>query len=186
MPVETEIKFEVGNEDAMTDRILAAGGRKVSEGLEHNIVFDRDDMAGKGLLLRLRKTGEGKSILTFKRNIGESEFKEAEEIETVVSDFSSAKEILTNLGYEIFWIYEKQKTTFELGGTVVSLDRLPFATFIEIEGSAGSIRNAIARLGLDPKKGRTESYLKLYRQFCEDKGIEMENLVFWRKARPKY
>ncbi len=185
MPKEIEIKFPVENEERTVRILLAAGARKASEGFEHNVVFDSGSLRKKGMLLRLRKTG-GKSILTLKKRQRRGEFKEAEELETGIGDFSKAKEILSSLGYEVFWIYEKQKSVFTLGGTVITLDRLPFATFLEIEGSRAGIRSAMAKLGLDPKKGRTESYMKLYEQHCAEKGIEMDSLVFWKKARPRY
>jgi adenylate cyclase class 2 len=122
-------------------------------------------------------------VLTLKRPVINAEFKEREEIEVEVSDFNKAREILESLGYETWWVYEKHRTNFSLGSTTTSLDQLPFGTFMEIEGSEGGIRAAIAKLGLDPKKGMTKTYLELYLDYCKEKGIEMENLVFWKKAR---
>ena len=184
MAKEIEIKFAVEDEEKMAEKLLSSGARKVFEGLEHNVVFDNGQLHKSGMLLRLRKTSDGKSVLTFKKGVRKAEFKEAEEIETGVSDFKEAKKILTGLGYKIFWIYEKQKSVFSLGNAEVSLDRLPFGTFIEIEGAKPEIRKAITKLGLDPKKGNTQSYLGLYKKYCKDKGIRMDNLVFWKKARP--
>ncbi len=182
MAKEIEIKFAVDNEGKMISRLIAAGAEKVSEGLEHNEVFDNGEIRHKGILLRLRKT-KNKNVLTFKTTIKKAEFKEANEIEIEISDFERMKEILQGLGYDIFWIYEKQKTKFILGGTIISLDRLPFATFIEIEGSEAGIRSAIAKLGLDPAKGIKETYLELYKNYCKKTDDEIENLVFWKKAR---
>jgi adenylate cyclase class 2 len=184
MAREIEIKFAVNDEEKMVGRLLALGAEKLSEGLEHNIVFDNDELRNKGVLLRLRKTGNGKNVLTFKSRLPSTGFKERDEIEVEVGDFGKAKEILENLGYEIWWIYEKERTNFGFGGTIVSVDRLPFGTFMEIEGSRAGIRAAIAKLGLDPAKGMTDTYLGLYQKHCEEKGIEMENLVFWKKAGP--
>jgi adenylate cyclase class 2 len=181
---EIEIKFPVESEEKLVARLLALGAQKMSEGLEHNIVFDNGDIRKRGILLRLRKTPSGKNVLTIKTTIRKGEFKEADETEIEVSDFAKAKEILAALGYEIWWIYEKEKTRYVLGGTAIDIDRLPFGKFMEIEGSETGIRSAIAKLGLDPKKGIKETYLELYQKYCKDKGIdEMENLVFWKKAR---
>jgi len=182
MAREIEIKFAVDDEEKMLRKLLAFGAEKVCDGLEHNIVFDNGEIRKKGILLRLRKTGD-KSVLTFKTNIRKAEFKEADEIEIGVSDFQKVKEILEGLGYEAWWIYEKQKTKFVLGDVTIALDRLPFGTFIEIEGSEGGIRRTVERLGLDLKKGIRETYLELYQNRCKEKGIEMENLIFWRKAK---
>jgi adenylate cyclase class 2 len=184
MAKEIEIKFVVDNEDRLVSRLLAIGAQKVSDGLEHNIVFDDGEIRKKGILLRLRRTGSGRNVLTLKTTIHKKEFKEANEIEIEISDFSKAKEILEALGYEIWWIYEKEKTKYALGETVIAIDRLPFGKFMEIEGSETGIRSAITRLGLDPKKGIKETYLELYQNYCKEKGItEMENLIFWKKAK---
>ncbi len=182
MAREIEIKFAVGNEERMLQKLLLAGARKASEGFEHNIIFDDGELRTKGILLRLRKSDE-KSVLTFKTAIRKGEFKVADETEIEVSDFQRAREILEGLGYEVWWIYEKQKTTFVLGDAKISLDRLPFGKFIEIEGSEAGIRSAIMKLGLDPKRGIKETYLELYQSRCKEKGMEMENLIFWRKTR---
>jgi adenylate cyclase class 2 len=182
MAKEIEIKFALDDEKKMIGRLLALGARKVSEGLEHNVIFDNGELRDKGMLLRLRRTGSGKNVLTFKSGGKIAEFKEREEIEVEIGDFGKAREILEKLGYETWWIYEKERTDFVLGSAKISLDRLPFGTFMEIEGGEAEIRSAMTRLGLDPKKGTTKTYLELYQDYCKEKGIEMENLVFWKKA----
>jgi adenylate cyclase class 2 len=181
MPREIEIKFAVGDEEEIARLLTKIGAEKVSEGLEHNEVFDNGEIRRKGILLRLR-TYNGKAKLTFKTTIRKLEFKEADETEIEISDFHRAKEILQKLGFGVFWIYEKKKTKFLLGATKISLDRLPFATFMEIEGSEAGIRSAIAKLGLDPAKGIRETYLELYKNYCKKTDDEIENLVFWKKT----
>ncbi len=179
---ETEIKFRVENENEIIGRMEALGAEKTKEGLEHNEVFDNGDIGEKGILLRLRSFG-GNNILTFKNGITKGEFKEADEIETGINDFQGAKKILENLGFGVSWIYEKETSRFLLDGTKISIDRLPFGTYMEIEGEESGIRNIIKRLGLDPQKGITETYFELYENFCKERGKEMENLVFWKRAR---
>ncbi|MEE9323375.1 MAG: class IV adenylate cyclase [Candidatus Aenigmarchaeota archaeon] len=179
---EIEIKFRVDDEKEMSKKLESIGARKTEEGLEHNLVFDNGEIRDSGFLLRLRKFNN-RSLLTFKKAITKKEFKEADEVQTDVKDFEGMKEILINLGYEIFWVYEKHKTNFSLGNTLICVDRLPFGTYMEIEGNENAIRNVIERLGLDPKKGITKTYLELYQDFCKEQGKEMENLIFWRKAR---
>lgn len=179
---EAEIKFRVDNENELIGKLKALGAEKTKEGLEHNEVFDNGDIREKGILLRLRRFG-GKNILTFKTAITKGEFKKADEIETEINDFQRTKKILENLGFGVFWIYEKETSRFLLDGTKISLDRLPFGTYMEIEGEESGIRNVIERLGLDPQKGITETYFELYENLCKEQGKEMENLVFWKRAR---
>lgn len=179
---ETEIKFEVKNENEIIEKLKAIGAEKTKEGLEHNSVFDNGELQKRGILLRLRKFGD-KNTLTFKAGITKGEFKEANEIEIEVKDFQRMKTILENLGYGVFWVYEKKTTHFILNGTNISLDRLPFGTYMEIEGTKNEIRNVIGKLGLDPKKGITETYFDLYENLCKEQGKEIENLVFWKKSK---
>lgn len=181
---EIEIKFRVGDEGDILRRLGSLGAKKSESGLEHNIVFDSADgnLREDGFLLRLRKFA-GRNVLTFKKAITQGEFKEADEIQTDVKDFDLMKEILTNLGYEIFWIYEKETDHYAIGGTYVCIDRLPFGTFMEIEGEPEKIREVASGLGLDMKNGITKTYLELYEDFCREQGKEMENLVFFKKSR---
>jgi adenylate cyclase class 2 len=178
MAREIEIKFRLENLEATTRRLAAAGAKKTFQGLEHNVVFDDGTLHDKGMLLRLRNTGLGMSVLTFKTPIENKEFKEKEEIEVAVSDFETMKKILLGLGYKIFWVYEKQRTDFSFERAKISVDRLPFADFMEIEGNEADIRKAIAKLGLDPKKGIKDSYYKIYEDHCRQVGKKMGNMVF--------
>lgn len=178
---EIEIKFEVKNENEIIDKLKAIGAEKTKEGLEHNSVFDNGELREKGFLLRLRNFND-RNVLTFKTGITKGEFKEANEIEIEVSDFQRMKTVLESLGYGVSWVYEKKTTHFILNGTKISLDRLPFGTFMEIEGNKNAIRNVIEKLGLDPEKGITETYFELYQDSCKEKEEEMKNLVFWRKS----
>ncbi|MCK4531796.1 MAG: class IV adenylate cyclase, partial [Candidatus Aenigmarchaeota archaeon] len=151
------------------------------EGLEHNSVFDNGELRGKGFLLRLRNFND-RNVLTFKTGITKGEFKEANETEIEVSDFQRMKAVLESLGYGVSWVYEKKTTHFILNGTKISLDRIPFGTYMEIEGTRKGIRDVIEKLGLDPEKGITKTYFELYQDSCKEKEEEMKNLVFWRKS----
>ncbi len=64
----------------------------------------------------------------------------------------------------------------------MSVDELPFGTYVEIEGTKEGIREVIEKLGFDPKRAITEAYFEIYREICEREGKEMGNLVFWRKS----
>ncbi|MCK4335353.1 MAG: class IV adenylate cyclase [Candidatus Aenigmarchaeota archaeon] len=178
---EIEIKFEVKNENEIIDKLKALGAEKTKEGFEHNSVFDNGELREKGILLRLRKFGN-KNTLTLKTGITKGEFKEANEIEIEVSDFQRMKAVLESLGYGVSWVYEKKTTHFILNGTKISLDRIPFGTYMEIEGTRKGIRDVIEKLGLDPEKGITKTYFELYQDSCKEKEEEMKNLVFWRKS----
>jgi len=184
MPREIELKFRVEDENDMIRRLGTIGAEKTNEGLEHNIVFDSDDRTFReqGFLLRLRKFA-GRNTLTFKRAVTKKDFKEAEEIQTGVENFGNMKEILLRIGFDVSWVYEKETTHFALGDILICIDKLPFGTFMEIEGTKEGIISTAKKLGLDPAEGITETYMELYEQYCKERGQEVENLVFWKKAR---
>lgn len=184
MGMETELKFETKDKENLLEALDKAGAEKISSGLEHNLVFDYRDgsLRENGLLLRLRRFN-GRAVLTFKKGIRKGRFKEAQETETHVGDFSKAKEILLGLGYEVSWIYEKKRTILSLGNVKVCIDELPFGTFAEIEGDRRGITDAASKLGFDPSGGITKTYLELYRDYCKERGEEMENLIFWKGSR---
>ena len=57
-----------------------------------------------------------------------------QEIEFEVSDFAIARAFLEALGYQVMMIYEKYRAAYDLDGVEISLDELPYGTFVEIEG----------------------------------------------------
>jgi adenylate cyclase class 2 len=73
-----------------------------------------------------------------------------QEIEFTVSDFEAARRFLEALGYHVALMYEKYRTTYDLEGVHITLDKMPYGNFIEIEGpDPASIRRINEQLGLD-------------------------------------
>ena len=175
---ETEIKFRHDDLADLRARILGAGGKPVAAFFEDNIVYD--DRAGslfsRKLLLRLRKSD--RVSLTFKKPIEKAVFKVMEEIEVDVSDFDSMNEILLALGYAKAFRYQKRRALFTLGRTAVNLDETPIGDFVEIEGEKTGIESAARTLNLNMEKGISKNYLELYREFCEERGMEPADMVF--------
>ncbi|MCD6590727.1 MAG: class IV adenylate cyclase [Candidatus Aenigmarchaeota archaeon] len=179
--IEIELKFEVENENEILNKLKKLGAEKIFDGVEHNEIFVNDVIREKKMLLRLRKAGQ-RNILTLKTNIEKGEFKRANEFEIEISNFSCAKTILENLGFEVFWIYEKIRKDFKINDVKVSVDKLPFGVFVEIEGNEKRILETAQKLGLDIRNGLSKTYMDLYREYCEQRGLEMENLIFWKKS----
>ena len=132
---------------------------------EDNLVLDDEErtLRGRGILLRLRRYGEG-STLTVKSNAAvEGGLKVRDERETEVGDYDAARALLAALGYAPVFRYQKYRTNFDLLGTVASLDETPIGTYLELEGEQEAVFAAAARLGLDPARGLTQSYIELFR-----------------------
>ena len=140
---ETEIKLLAQRPNAVRNRLLSLGAKLYRRRhFEDNFVFDFDDgrLKRSGLLLRLRVT-QGKSTLTFK---GPSRVmartRSRREVETEVHEGSEILRILVLLGLRCRFRYQKFRTTYRKGVTLITIDETPIGTYLEIEGTRGSIR----------------------------------------------
>ena len=162
MASEIEVKFHVGDLEAMRPRLLELGGRvAVGRRFERNWRFDLPDgsLTARGAVLRLRLDPAAR--LTFKERTEQPERRE--EIEFGVDDLQAAMAFLSGLGYLQIGLYEKYRETFSLGDCLVMLDQLPFGNFIEIEGpSRASLQKTAERLGLRWELQVRQSYLELF------------------------
>jgi adenylate cyclase class 2 len=174
LEVEVKLKVKDNNAAAIRKKLGILGfNLAMEESFEHNIVFDTEekDLKKKHQLLRLRQVNNH-TILTFKRpaekKVEEGDYKIREELEIEVSDFETAQTILTGLGYEIVFIYEKYREVYKMeteNGTVeIMIDRTPIGLFIEIEGSTAQIDTVAYQLGFEREDYITDNYRTLYRQ----------------------
>lgn len=178
---ELEVKFYLRDLGAMEKRVVALGGTLVQPRThEYNLRFDNasGDLAQAESLLRLRR--DTVSHLTYK---GPSStlggVLARQEIEFEVSNFASAQKFIEALGFISKYIYEKQRTTYDLDGLKVTLDELPYGDFIEIEGpDAAAIRAASDRLDLNWDERLPETYLSIFRRMKELSGMAFNDLTF--------
>ncbi len=174
--LEIEIKIKIANGASGIEntraRILANDFQGLHErAFERNFVFDTPEGMLKTLkcLLRLRKKGNTNTV-TFKRPLEKpfspdgSGYKIKQETEVEVSDFEGMENILTGLGYEVFFIYEKYREEFQKGDVKVMLDETPMGNFIEIEGPGEAIDRTARELGYSKSDYITDNYLTLFRK----------------------
>lgn len=162
---EREIKLPVLELDSVRNRLIELGAECEAEAsCERNSIFDRNsEIYGAGKALRLRIDGRG-ARLTFKgRARWEGGIKVRQELETVVEDAGSMREILEALGYRRVNGYEKVREEWRLGEALIALDHTPIGDFIEIEHSDPA--TVAGEIGLDPKTSEGRSYLSLYRDY---------------------
>ena len=179
---EIEAKFYVGNLKAIEARLLALGATcTVPRGFEYNLRFDnpQNSLNRQHKVLRLRKFDDVR--LTFKgpvEKIGGAIARA--EIELVVNDFDTAQQFIESLGYRVFGVYEKYRTMYDLEGTMVTLDELPYGHFVEIEGeSPKKIREIALRLALNPAAAIPAGYQDLFERIKRSKELDIKNLTFW-------
>lgn len=75
-------------------------------------------------------------------------------------------------------VYEKFRTTYELGEAEVVLDEMPFGPFVEVEGPADAIGRALDRLGLADAPRILVSYLALFERVKAALKLDAHDLTF--------
>ena len=188
---ETEVKFCVrnlplppppsGHLPQISKRIWGrlGGGLIQSRTFEVNLRFDTSngDLTRAGRVLRLRK--DDLARLTYKDNSQQIEGAlSRREIEFVVNDFDSAKRFIEALGYEVVFIYEKYRKTFEYRGIQLMLDELPYGNFVEIEGKLETLRPIAEELKLNWDTAIPASYHVLFQRVCKTRGLTFRDLTF--------
>jgi predicted adenylyl cyclase CyaB len=161
--VECELKFRVAGpaDHARLRTALRKLGYKL-EGTydEENFRFAGPGKTTRRTTLRLRVLDGGpRGVLTAK---GEAHFvagvKVREETEVDVADGHATLDLLAQLGFQVLVIYKKHRSVWKQGGVNVTLDRLDFGHFVEVEGPLEQIPGVARSLGLDPAKAVKDSY----------------------------
>lgn len=178
---EIEIKLYVKNLNTIAEilqRNKAMGRQPRTH--EINLRFDTEkgELTTSGRVLRLRK--DRSFLLTYK---GPSQMNNGArmriEIQTEVADFDATKAILEALGYHVSLIYEKYRAEFEWQDTRISLDELPYGTFVEIEGQdTHQIQRVCTDLGLDWERRIPWSYAEIFSRICMKEHIAPRELTF--------
>src|SRR5579884_1792933 len=182
--METEVKIPLADLQALQLRLIESGFKiSVPRALEINDLYDTPDHAlrRQGMLLRLRRIGD-KSKITWKGPGVAGPHKSRPELETSIGSFEELGEILTQLGFERVFRYEKFRTEYENGRapgagkkqnahSVVTIDETPIGNYIEIEGEPEWIDGTAQRLGFSTKDYILASYGQLYLDHCRKHGL---------------
>lgn len=146
----------------MRHAVLSLGGHLISPRiLERNVRFDdaTEKLQSDDRVLRLRQDRDTR--LTYKEKLGGIETRLELEIE--VDDFDKAQALLEALGYRPKMVYEKYRQIFELMGTHIMMDELPFGSFVEIEAdSLDRVHEVAGKLGLSWEQRSQSTYLQLF------------------------
>jgi adenylate cyclase, class 2 len=161
---EIEIKFPVVDVRALRRRLRAAKFRLVTPRThEINTLYDLagQPLRKRGDLLRLRKYGKD-WVLTHKANGTAGRHKMRVETETRVTEGKKMDAILSALGFQPTFRYEKFRAEWSDGHGHVLLDQTPIGNFGEIEGPARWIDKTAKMLGVVPEHYLTDTYAGLF------------------------
>lgn len=188
MPVETEIKFRVDDLPALEQRLESAGfGLGTPRSFESNVLYDTPDrqMRARTEILRIRSYA-GRCTLTHKRppdgapgaDSSGDRHKHRIETEAELAGGDALAGVFLSLGLVAAFRYEKWRTEWHDGEGQCMVDETPIGDFAELEGSAGWIDRAAARLGVDPAQYVTLSYGRLFDLWREQHHCAAEDLTF--------
>jgi adenylate cyclase class 2 len=178
---EIEVKFYLHDLGKLENTLKVQGAALSQERVhEVNLRFDTSNHSLERGMKVLRLRQDTRARLTYKGpgqvNAGAQQ---RLELEFTVSNFDTAQAFLEALGYQVSVIYEKYRTTYDLEGTHVTLDEMPYGHFAEIEGPNGETIQRIARqLGLDWEKRILGSYMALFGNVKNALHLDMRDLTF--------
>ncbi len=178
--VEREVKLRFDTAAAARDAVLAAGAAPVrGRRLQEDCLLDSADgvLRARRSALRVRMES-GRAVLTLKGPVQPSIVKVREELETIVADGAVLLRILEELGFEVWFRYEKYREEFALDDVIVAIDETPVGTFVEIEGSDRGIEATARALGRGPADYLLDSYRSLFLRHCEQRGLPVTDMLF--------
>jgi adenylate cyclase class 2 len=177
---ELEVKFYLSRRKEMEAKLNSLGKLSAPRVHEVNLRLDTADLAllSTGRLLRLRQ--DARARVTYK-GVGSEEggVRLRQELEFTVSDFNTTLALFEALGYQVYLMYEKYRTTYRLGNVEVALDEMPTGDFLEIEGpDSKSIRSTALQLELNWEARILDSYTVLFARTQAQLGLEFRDLSF--------
>jgi adenylate cyclase, class 2 len=178
--MEREIKLSFRTPDEAREAILAAGATPLrARRLQEDCLLDtRDDqLHQRRCVLRVRLEC-GKTLLTFKGPVQASDMKLREELETIVGDGLLLLRVLEELGFRVWFRYQKYREEFAHECVTVALDETPVGTFVEIEGSESGIHEMAGALLREPADYVLDSYRGLFVKHCQQRGLPITDMLF--------
>ena len=164
---EIEVKFPVANLALVEARLQSLEAQLTQVRVqETNLRLDTSDQSLTRTLQVLRLRQDSQARVTYKGpGITRDGVRIRQEFEFAVSDFDAARNLFDALGYSVSMMYEKYRAMYDLDDVHVTLDEMPYGSFVEIEGpQPASIQIAAARLGLNWERRVLDSYTALFDQ----------------------
>jgi len=178
--VEREVKLRFESVETAREAILAAGAAplRCRRLQEDALLDDRDESLRKRRCVLRVRVESGRSLLTFKGPVQASPMKLREEIETVVGDGETMLRCLEQLGYSVWFRYQKYREEYALGEAIVAVDETPVGVFVEVEGEEHGILEATRALGLTPDDFVLDSYRSLFMEHRRAHGLPATDMLF--------
>lgn len=177
---EREIKLRFDDPHTARLAVIAAGGTPVhGRRLQDDCLLDTADgfLRQRRSVLRVRRES-GTSLLTFKGPVQPAVMKLREELETVVGDGTLVLRLLEELGFRVWFRYQKYREEFALQDVIIAIDETPVGNYVEIEGGERGIADATGALGCGPSDYLLDSYHGLFVRHCQQRGLPITDMIF--------
>ena len=178
--LEREIKLRFDSAEAARAAVLAAGATPLrARRLQEDCLLDTADdlLRRRRSVLRVRMES-GRSFLTFKGPVRSTIVKLRQELETIIGDGPLLVLILEELGFRVWFRYQKYREEFARDDVIVAVDETPVGVFVEIEGGDLGIAETAQALGRGPADYLLDSYRGLFVRHCEQRGVAPTDMLF--------
>jgi len=122
---EIEVKILDIDREKVVSKLLSLGAKKIFEGELYAIFYDKNDgsVREEKNTLRLRKEGDEKVVVTYKKFVEHDKVKVRKEYEVEVSEFEMMKEILKQLDFVQWLEMRKNRISYKLGNVKFEFDK---------------------------------------------------------------
>lgn len=178
--VEREIKLRFASVEQARDAVLATGATPLlGRRLQEDALLDTEDesLRRRRCVLRIR-IENGKSRITFKGPVQPSIVKVREELETVIGDGEVLLRVFEELGFHVWFRYQKYREEFAHEDVIVAIDETPVGVFVEIEGTEPGISAMADALGRSAADYILDSYRGLFLMHREEYGLAGSDMTF--------
>jgi adenylate cyclase, class 2 len=178
--LEREVKLRFATVEEAQLAVEAAGATPLRcRRLQEDYLLDdaQESLRHRRCVLRVR-IESGKSLLTFKGPVQPSRMKLREEIETIVADGDTLIRCFEQLGYRVWFRYQKYRQEYALGDVIIAVDETPVGVFVEIEGGEQGIVDAARVLGRSPDDYLLDSYRGLFIEHRRAHGLPTTDMLF--------
>jgi adenylate cyclase class 2 len=182
--IEREVKLPFSEPAEARAAVLATGATLLrGRRLQEDCLLDTSDevLRRRRCVLRVRMEC-GKSFVTFKGPVQPAPMKVRDELETMVSDGELLLRIFDELGFHVWFRYQKYREEYTCEDVIVAIDETPVGTFVELEGSERGIAGMAQALSRTPADYVTDSYRSLYLRYCQERGLPGTDMLFEETA----